>query len=106
MKLVVFVLTACLLALCDAKPPRPFLCPECDDCSVQSIKNKPCTEEDPVCLLLVSTKSSPLPSKVNVRTCYSRKIYEDQKRYCKTTGFCDVAICDTSGCKAEIPTSA
>ncbi|XP_078384379.1 uncharacterized protein LOC144666847 isoform X1 [Oculina patagonica] len=55
----------CSMSMCDtsgckaAEPPRPFLCPVCDDCEVQSIENKPCLEEDPACILYVSTKVSP-----------------------------------------------
>ena len=87
-----------------------FMCPACSgdgenadsDCDT-NIKNKPCQEQDPVCVLIVSTASS--PQKHRGRGCASRADYTALKDECERQGICSVAMCETSGCKAELPSS-
>lgn len=70
---------------------------ECDD----NIEFKPCTmETDPVCVLVVTTPSSPI--KRRVRYCASRDFYKMAKARCKIIGTCRVAMCDTSGCEVNL----
>ena len=87
----------------------PFVCPNCYaqgenadiDCD-DNIEFKPCfTEIDPVCVLVVTTPSS--LQKIRVRYCASIEFYKVAKARCKYDGTCRVAMCDTSGCKVDIP---
>lgn len=84
-----------------------FVCPACSavgenadiDCD-DNIEFKPCLMQiDPVCLLLVASE----PQRARVRYCVSRAFYKVLKGSCKRAGTCRVAMCDTSGCKVDLP---
>ena len=87
----------------------PFVCPTCyaqgEDADIDCYENiefKSCLMEiDPVCLLVITTPSS--PRKMRVRYCASREFYKVAKARCKYNGTCRVAMCDTSGCKVDLP---
>lgn len=91
----------------------PFMCPTCyahgenavSDCEA-NIEYKPCleNEKDPVCVLYNESKA-PF---YTIRYCRSREAYNVDKVSCQTSDRwmgCDVAMCETNGCKAEFPTS-
>lgn len=88
----------------------PFMCPVCsahgenahDECEA-NIEDKPGTQTDPVCVLQVSTESSIF--KYRRRFCDSGKWYHLTRDYCEKNNDCATAVCDTSGCIAELPTS-
>ena len=86
------------------------MCPVCstDGANADSeceanIVNKPCLKTNAVCSLTVSTPSSLY--KFRERECLSREDYDDFKDECKRYEDCAMAMCDKSGCKAEIPAS-
>ena len=86
------------------------MCPVCSadganagsECEA-NIVNKPCLKTNPVCSLTVSGPSSLY--KFRDRECLSREDYDDFKAECKRYEDCVMAMCDKSGCKAEIPAS-
>ena len=80
------------------------MCPTCHAAGVASdcdakIENKRCYEEDPVCLVTSSYYGQQISTK---RDCAPRKFYPFHKSVCKITGRCATAMCDTSGCMAEL----
>ena len=86
------------------------MCPTCnyaqgenaDDECEHNIEFKPCLmETDPVCVLVVTTPSS--PKKIRVRYCASREFYKMAKDRCNVKGTCKVAMCEITGCKVELP---
>ncbi len=86
------------------------MCPVCsaggknaDSECEENIVNEPCLEADPVCSLTVSTESSFM--KFRIRQCRSREDYNLTKDDCEQRGNCAMAMCDTSGCKAEFSAS-
>jgi len=85
-----------LCPTCDAEGENADI--ECDD----NIEFKPCLmETDPVCVLAVTTPSS--PRKIRARYCASREFYNLMKARCKAKGTYIVVMCDTPGCKVELP---
>ncbi|KAL9956054.1 hypothetical protein ACROYT_G037474 [Oculina patagonica] len=104
----------CAVVMCDTSGCmgefEPFMCPEClakgenaeSECEA-NIENKLCRLNDPVCVLGVRHTGSETGI---IRTCYTRATYNRIKNDCEKSGECSIAMCDTSGCKAELPTSA
>ena len=87
----------------------PFECPTCSaqgenadmECD-RNIEYKSCRmENDPVCVLAVSTPSS--PRKVRARYCAGRKFYKKMKSRCEAKKTCILVMCDTPGCLVELP---
>ena len=90
----------------------PFTCPFCmafgdlSDCDANLNKHgpMPCDpkEKDPVCAVLTGESYG---GKTTVRGCYARKEFLSILKECKTSGKCKIAMCETKGCMAELPTS-
>ena len=86
------------------------MCPECsargenadEDCEA-NIKNVPCQETDNACILHVSTQFSPV--KFKSRKCFNQKGFALEQSICDYYTTCAVAMCNTTGCKAEFPNS-
>lgn len=72
---------------------------ECD----ANIENKPCLDKKPVCAFIVSTQVTDF--KYRGRACLSRELYNKFKDVCSRDKECATAMCETSGCKAEFPSS-
>ncbi|XP_078354034.1 uncharacterized protein LOC144638681 isoform X2 [Oculina patagonica] len=107
MFLRIFMLAACTVLFFVQAEGAPFQCPTCSaqgenaerDCEA-SIEDVPCPEEvHPVCVLTVTTKSS--PTKRMARYCASREFYDVMKARCGVRGTCRTVMCDTSGCKVQ-----
>ena len=81
------------------------MCPVCsaeganaDSKCEDNIKNKPCLKTNAVCSLYVSPSTT-------LRDCLSRGTYDYINDHCLKSGQCAIAMCDKSGCKAELPVS-
>ncbi|XP_078382916.1 uncharacterized protein LOC144665548 [Oculina patagonica] len=78
------------------------------DCEANS-QNKPCYEAEPVCALAVkSANPAEYKEREVMRFCMDKTFY-NQKNFlhdCKPNRECNMAMCETSGCKAEFPASA
>ena len=84
------------------KVTRPNAVDAKNDCDANTVL-KPCLIMDPVCVLGF-TRPPANPSD-HYRDCGTRKIYNGVKDFCATkAGNCLAAMCDTTGCKAEIRT--
>lgn len=89
----------------------PFICPICagwmenadSDCEAK-IMSKVCYDTDPVCAMSV-TPAKGYMVRATKRVCITRPYYNELKANCETSGDCSMSMCDTSGCKAEYPTS-
>ncbi|KAJ7389542.1 hypothetical protein OS493_030927 [Desmophyllum pertusum] len=96
------------------QPDGPFSCPVCeekvnpgkdaDTACDENIRNQTCPGEDPVCMLYKRFSGSQV--EFIDRHCYSREGYDRVKGYCDKPGKnCAIAMCDSSGCKAELITT-
>ncbi|KAJ7389539.1 hypothetical protein OS493_030924 [Desmophyllum pertusum] len=100
------------------QPDGPFSCPVCkvavnpgkdaDTACDENIRNEICSAEedvkDPVCMLYKIFSGSQV--EFIERHCYSREGYNRVKGYCDKPGKnCALAMCDNSGCKAELITT-
>ncbi|XP_078382917.1 uncharacterized protein LOC144665549 [Oculina patagonica] len=89
----------------------PFSCPSCQGNSLKAcddnIENEECEDwDEPVCVLgrITNTKWK---TQTYERYCYSREDYNDLKDYCDSNpAACTMAMCDQSGCYAELANSA
>ena len=89
---------------------EPITCPVCSAQGVQAdneceanIINKTCLETDPVCFLAIGLHN--VGPKFRERGCGSRKWFNEFKDHCEKRKDCAITMCETSGCKAEFPTS-
>ncbi|KAJ7389541.1 hypothetical protein OS493_030926 [Desmophyllum pertusum] len=96
------------------QPDGPFSCPVCqvkanpgkdaDTACDENIRNEICPGEDPVCMLFKRFSGSQV--EFIDRHCFSREDYDRVKGYCDKPGKnCALAMCDNSGCKAELITT-
>ncbi|XP_078382920.1 uncharacterized protein LOC144665551 isoform X2 [Oculina patagonica] len=107
----------CAVAMCETSGCKaefpasaPLICPICyatggnadSECEA-NIENYDCFEKEPVCALYVDKQDTPT---MKARVCINKTYFNDRKTFCETTGYCSIIMCDTSGCKAEFPTSA
>jgi len=88
-----------------ATPVDAFSCPVCygeGENALQDCDDKTnyvvCKGDDPVCY----TQSNKEGDFVG-RGCYSREYYYKKKDRCERKGTCVIAMCETSGCTAELP---
>ena len=84
-----------------------FTCPNCsaqgenaESVCEANIEYKPCLEPDPVCAVMVGQSSD---RKDVSRFCLDRRNYMRMAQICEGLEDCAMAMCDTSGCKAETP---
>lgn len=92
------------------------MCPHCLGLGENSVSkcdaftiNFPCEEwlQDPVCTAFSSKRTESNLSIISAfRWCMEREMYHEFKTYCETPERdCTIAMCETSGCKAEFLTS-
>lgn len=93
--------------------PMPFSCPVCvsggknaeSQCE-SNVRMEQCntyqgqTYKDPVCAAFKMNDGSYFQ-----RFCSSREQYNNEKSGCEEDGYCTIAMCEESACKAELPGS-